>query len=638
MSGQPLNNPSDNNKFRQQYLANLALRAKLDDKDLQANKIFIKTGQTPSQPTDTRTTAEKYADVERMKIDVRQGLSAIMDGAGADSVVNSLDAPQLSFLVAQMPNIVNIIKPRYAYGITAPLFLPFFAKYMEKEMRNIGVEDALQQATGNAILLGTQMILGMINQADLVAIRQRIDVFGRGNRAVEAIRRDLDTLQGIIPTPLTLQALRGIANPITRAEIQQDLNGAMRDLPSMGIINMNLEALEVARQARDGRQQERLLEQLHQMLATQKSSEERMKMVQREIDEAKGKGAEDEDYQQRLEAYTQAKRRGATQYIPRIEPPPSGLKNAPLGSPEHMYSRKAPVEFKLLSPDEFNLIERKPQMLNYLDKVMDMDKDEFRHLGMTEDGNTRLSIADLMKMYADNFRTIRDIHNFHQPSAPDIYHMQQGMPLAEWEHSRMPLAEWEHSRRLMPPSRSASTDRESVSRSNTPRGKGFGIHIDNSAGIKAGARYVPFGKYVIHNHKLLDDIVSIRRPKGSSITGFPTHRQSTKVGHIVRKIVAGGHPTFDELNELGEDDKNYLHKLVKSANIGDKISVPSPNRDQMDSDCNTFNIMKGEIMSGNDSVEYIKKFKILLVKMTNNGLIPRSQSQDILMELVSMGF
>jgi hypothetical protein len=627
MSGQPLNNPSDNNKFRQQYLANLALRAKLDDKDLQANKIFIKTGQTPSQPTDTRTTAEKYADVERMKIDVRQGLSAIMDGAGADSVVNSLDAPQLSFLVAQMPNIVNIIKPRYAYGITAPLFLPFFAKYMEKEMRNIGVEDALQQSTGNAILLGTQMILGMINQADLVAIRQRIDVFGRGNRVVEAIRRDLDTLQGIIPTPLTLQALRGIANPITRAEIQQDLNGALRDLPSMGIINMNLEALEDARQASDGRQQERLLEQLHQMLATQPSSEERMRMVQREIDEAEGKRAEDEDYQQRLEAYTQAKRRGATQYIPRIEPPPSGLKNAPLGSPEHMYRRKAPVEFELLSPDEFNSIQRKSQMLNYLDKVIDMDKSEFRHLGITEDGNPRLSIADLMKMYADNFQIIQGIHQYYY-SNPQQYQMQQGMPLADWEHSR----------RLMPPSRSASTDRESVSRSNTPRGRGFGIHIDNSAGIKAGARYVPFGKYVIHNHKLLDDIVSIRRPKGSSITGFPTHRQSTKVGHIVRKIVAGGHPTFDELNELGEDDKNYLHKLVKSANIGDKISVPSPNRDQMDTDCNTFNIMKGEIMSGNDSVEYIKKFKILLVKMTNNGLIPRSQSQDILMELVSMGF
>jgi hypothetical protein len=398
----------------------------------------------------------------------------------------------------------------------------------------------------------------------------------------------------------------------------------MRDLPSMGMINMNLEALEVARQARDGRQQERILEQLHQILATQPSSEEQMRMVQREIDEAE---AEDKDYQVRLEAYTQAKRRGATQHIPRIAPPPSGLKNAPLGSPEHMYARKAPVMFDLLSPDEFNAIKSKNQMLNYLDKVVDMDKTEFRHMGMNEDDYTRYSIADLMKMYADNFKMIENIHRYYAPQTQP-YQMQQGMPLADWEQSR----------KLMPPSRSASTDRESVSRSNTPRGRGFGIHIDNSAGIKAGARYVPFGKYVIHNHKLLDDIVSIRRPKGSSITGFPTHRQSTKVGHIVRKIVAGGHPSFDELNELGEDDKNYLHKLVKSANIGDKISVPSPNRDQMDADCNTFNIMKGEIMSGNDSVEYIKKFKVLLVKMTNNGLIPRSQSQDILMELVSMGF
>jgi hypothetical protein len=169
-------------------------------------------------------------------------------------------------------------------------------------------------------------------------------------------------------------------------------------------------------------------------------------------------------------------------------------------------------------------------------------------------------------------------------------------------------------------------------------GKGLARHIDNSAGIKAGARYVPFGKFVIQNHRLMDNVVAVRRPKGSNITAFPSQRVSHNVGHIIRTIVGGGHPTFDNLNELREDEKTFLHKLVKGAGIQDKISVPSPSRDEEDRDTNAFNIMRGELMSGNDSVEMIKKFKILLLKLTNNGMIPRGQSKEIMCDLLQMGF
>jgi len=53
MSGQPNRNPTDPAKFRQQYLANLSLEANINDKNLQANKIYKKTGEVPSQMTDS---------------------------------------------------------------------------------------------------------------------------------------------------------------------------------------------------------------------------------------------------------------------------------------------------------------------------------------------------------------------------------------------------------------------------------------------------------------------------------------------------------------------------------------------------------------------------------------------------------
>ena len=89
MSGQPNRNPTDPSKFRQQYLANLALEANINDKNLQANKIYKKTGEVPSQMTDNRTTAEKLADIERLKIDVRSELSEITDGENANAIART---------------------------------------------------------------------------------------------------------------------------------------------------------------------------------------------------------------------------------------------------------------------------------------------------------------------------------------------------------------------------------------------------------------------------------------------------------------------------------------------------------------------------------------------------------------------
>ena len=106
MSGQPNQNPTDQAKFRQQYMANLALEAIVNDKNFQANKIYKKTGQVPSQMTDTRTTAEKLADVERLKIDVRSELSEIADGMEANAIVQALPAFELQFLAQHIKEIV----------------------------------------------------------------------------------------------------------------------------------------------------------------------------------------------------------------------------------------------------------------------------------------------------------------------------------------------------------------------------------------------------------------------------------------------------------------------------------------------------------------------------------------------------
>jgi hypothetical protein len=43
-------------------------------------------------------------------------------------------------------------------------------------------------------------------------------------------------------------------------------------------------------------------------------------------------------------------------------------------------------------------------------------------------------------------------------------------------------------------------------------------------------------------------------------------------------------------------------------------------------------------MSGNDNKDLIKKFKILILKLKRNGVLPKGQVDDIIEELLQMGY
>src|SRR5271156_4289380 len=97
MSGVPVNTQQDIKKVRDNYLANLRLQIANENKNLQANLLYKRTGQT-SQLPDTRTTSEKLQDINMLKTMVNQELLKIMDGSNDTQVVNTITTPELQFL------------------------------------------------------------------------------------------------------------------------------------------------------------------------------------------------------------------------------------------------------------------------------------------------------------------------------------------------------------------------------------------------------------------------------------------------------------------------------------------------------------------------------------------------------------
>lgn len=175
-----------------------------------------------------------------------------------------------------------------------------------------------------------------------------------------------------------------------------------------------------------------------------------------------------------------------------------------------------------------------------------------------------------------------------------------------------------------------------------PKGSGIKIpiedNIDRSQGIEQSLKFSPFGKYLIHNGKLRDNIISLKNIKGGNVIGLPSNKVSSHFGKVMKTIIGGGLPSFNDMNGLSDEEKKYLYLISSKANIVDKLNIPTPSKDQEEKDLHLFEVYKGEVMAGNDSKELIQKFKALLLKLSKNGSLPKQQVNEILNEILQLGY
>ena len=164
-------------------------------------------------------------------------------------------------------------------------------------------------------------------------------------------------------------------------------------------------------------------------------------------------------------------------------------------------------------------------------------------------------------------------------------------------------------------------------------------HTTLDKGIQETPRFIKFGKYLLNNHKLNNEnVFSLKRPSGGNIVEIPSTKLSNNLSSVIKKMVGGSIPTYSDISKLSEPEKVYLHKISKSSNILDRFDIPTPNKDQQEKDVHEFEVLKGEIMAGNDSKELIKKFKVHIMKLSKNGTLNKQEVHEILSELLDLGF
>jgi hypothetical protein len=653
MSGQPYRYSKDVENFRNEYMDALNLRANIDDMNFQANKIYSETGALPPRSTmkDMRTTAEILMDVEKLKINIISEFKGVATPQMIQLVLQRVQASPLngdgSFLVWLAQNVKELVpqlKKKYAYGIVGDandaeqMYLFLQTTYAKTKDMSTTVKSAFDRPIGNSpgieagdldtlrskykeIQLKLQSLQTSSNSPGAVSVA----------RLTQEIKLKFESLNSVISsqgyTNLKTIFLNTSSGANSMQQIAVNNQGYhewikyTEDLPSVIVLNTLLEQIKKSTENSNNELTIKLLNNLSSLLPTVNTNTAMnntiSSLVANNISQLHG----------------QIVMPGPLGPInnPVFGPAPApapGPPQAPQTAAQRIMDyflldlvniiQTTAADVNIQNDVQFkdNVLLRLTQLENHMTSTVPLWKNEIKYSQFV----TKTGIADSTSNYSLQFVAQNPV--------------TRGILGASIRNAVVASG--------AAPGAGIMTGAGIGNRVGRPRGSGIvkplSERIDKTKGIKQGHTHVPFGKYIINKNRLDDDIFSFKHVKGYGVKGYPSKKISRNLSNVIKTIIGGGVPKFNELSNLSEDEKEYLHTVSSKAGIMDKLSVPTPSKDSMEQDVHQFNVMKGEILAGNDSSQLIKKFKLLLLKLSKNGSLPKRECQEIMEDLIQLGY
>jgi hypothetical protein len=148
--------------------------------------------------------------------------------------------------------------------------------------------------------------------------------------------------------------------------------------------------------------------------------------------------------------------------------------------------------------------------------------------------------------------------------------------------------------------------------------------------------YIQFGRYFLNKERLKNKgFLSLRVASGNVIKGLPTQKVSHDLSKVLLTLIAGQTPSYEDIGGLTQEDRSKLSHICSSCHV-DSPAVPHM-KGEGEAEMDKFNILRGEIIAGNDAPKIAREFKTMLLKFMNEGRIPRQEGNGILHEMLSLG-
>jgi len=665
MAGQPCKTPSDAEKYRDAYMANLNLQIKNNDKNLQANKLHQRTGVPATQISDYRTTSEKLADVEALRALVRSELLQIADSINANAIVQSMSVDELRFVAQNIDMIVKELKPKHKFGVLEPIFRSFLVLQMNAQMKaDANAAGIMLENRGVTSLASLkQLETELVSERDISTVLQKVGDVPYRDQLEMVVSKTEEKLK--LLSPALYKRLESIPDFTERVAQLENVARAIRELPSkkqlkeqIGLINRtqgeekaervaeliemldvpSLEFLEQIQEELPNRasqfedpnvlkkelSKKRILEVVAPYLVDH-SHEEIFGMSSREfkalrLEDLRGVTRDRIGYLMEL---FEAERRDVeevrrpelskTNVFTRTSAPPSRVYSEPTQAVrQDVTQRKRDTrnEESIAKYRQLQKTRTQSQVFQGLKENVEArrEQDRIQEQARRERQQTKAQLT---------LRKVAQAKSLSTAGSP-----RRAASLAAAGESR---------RKAAAQAAAAGAAEEGWIARNVPQTVTQSPDVDSQKTTDGSG--LKFGKFFLHADKLKDDIVCVRHKNGRNHPNMPTKRVSKGLGIVLRHIAGGANPSYDDLHKLSDEDRSHLSDLVRRC----KVDVSVPEGKDAD-DLHQFEILQGEIGAGNDSPELVKKLKVVILRLMNKGRLPKGQAREILCDLCSLGF
>lgn len=597
MASYGIRTQQDLDRVRQQYLDNLAYQDRLFQANLDSNVIYQKTGQIPKEVDDTRSAQEKLADMLKLKQDLLKGLTKLTDPQAAGTILSQLTDDEVVFAAQQLGSIIADLSTKFKYGIIPEDFLVYLRRLIDKFNITRGVDIGLQQGTGDQILLtNNQILTQMLNRADLATLETKLDDLPKTNRfilhRITQLKDDIQEMKTVIPTEANLEQIARLATA-ERADMMEALTENLRQLPSKRDLMRYIAELDIALRNGTPADLVSIMERLHNILDIDIQGIP----VARALFAAAPQAAAAATAGPAIIAAPQA----VTAYVKATPDPSNYTEYAAMTS----INNKKKFLLDLIANGNLDV-----------NQITNSSKHGLAPNLANLAGNDSQSKKAIVKIGETNIDKLVEAH-FKRIDAEIAAQVQAG-------------------KLLSPAAKATATGVSGLSKRINYVDK-FSKQMDAPV-KKTIASYTPFGNLAINKARLGDDVLMLRFPCGAGMPDYPTQKISSALSKCMQYILQTGQADFDCVNDLDDDDRTLLYKLLKRSKLSETVSVPKiKTKNRAERDFDRFNILKGQVLAGNDNPQIAKELKLLIVKLMNSREIPRREALSVLVELGAMG-
>lgn len=150
--------------------------------------------------------------------------------------------------------------------------------------------------------------------------------------------------------------------------------------------------------------------------------------------------------------------------------------------------------------------------------------------------------------------------------------------------------------------------------------------------------YMKLGKYFIQPNRLnIDKVLQVRSGTGTQVNGVKPVRLSNSSKKVIDKVLYQKPITYEDINNLDEKERDQLYTIANKMKITELMNIPSKIKNREEKLRDEFLLLRGEIVNGNDNIDMIKRFKVVLLKLREAKLISVYEFNETLKLLFEYG-